>query len=428
MQHHESSFDHLLLDLGHGGDGFGESGWTWSQPHPIAELAPVGDLGEIETPHRYGILDVVHRPLEATVRFESGDRRPGHPFTHVVALVVPDQHAAEAGLTGRVFIPFGALEFVAELRAGGRIDDDGPDGFGVGIDDERGGGFGAIGKLHAPDRSERDRIADPVTDDHDRAMAGHVHLEITGGVATITNDNPEKHNAFDDDMDAQLFDALGELKERRDVRAIVWRGVGKSWSSGRDVASIGTNVTELTHHELMTRGHKGIQQIWDIEAPIIVAIQGWALGGSFQRALMCDIRIAAEGAKFMLPEVGHGVIPDTGGMGVLYEMCGHGVVSDLVLTGRRMEAEEALGHGIISRIVPPDQLDDTAHQMAEKIAASPTIAVKLARKVIGHLSRPQIRSSMDDEMIYQTFLNKSEDYAEFRAARAEDREPNYRGT
>lgn len=259
-------------------------------------------------------------------------------------------------------------------------------------------------------------------------MAGHVHLEVSGGVATITNDNPEKHNAFDDDMDAQLFAALGELKERGDVRAVVWRGVGKSWSSGRDVASIGTNVTELSHHELMSRGHKGIQQIWDIEAPIIVAIQGWALGGSFQRALMCDIRIAAEGAKFMLPEVGHGVIPDTGGMGVLYEMCGHGVVSDLVLTGRRMEAEEALGHGIVSRIVPADELDDTAQQMAAKIAASPTIAVKLARKVIGHLSRPQIRSSMDDEMIYQTFLNKSEDYAEFRAARVEEREPNYRGT
>ncbi len=259
-------------------------------------------------------------------------------------------------------------------------------------------------------------------------MAGHVHLEVSGGVATITNDNPEKHNAFDDDMDAQLFAALGELKERGDVRAVVWRGVGKSWSSGRDVASIGTNVTELSHHELMSRGHKGIQQIWDIEAPIIVAIQGWALGGSFQRALMCDIRIAAEGAKFMLPEVGHGVIPDTGGMGVLYEMCGHGVVSDMVLTGRRMEAEEALGHGIVSRIVPAGELDDTAQQMAEKIAASPTIAVKLARKVIGHLSRPQIRSSMDDEMIYQTFLNKSEDYSEFRAARAEEREPKYRGT
>ena len=259
-------------------------------------------------------------------------------------------------------------------------------------------------------------------------MAGQVHLEVNGLVATITNDNPDKHNAFDDDMDAQLFGIFDEIKQRNDIRAIVWRGVGKSWSSGRDVGSIGTNKTEFTHHELMTRGHKGIQQIWDIEAPIIVAIQGWALGGSFQRALMCDIRIAAEGAKFMLPEVGHGVIPDTGGVAVLYEMCGHGVVSDMVLTGRRMEAEEALRHGVISRIVAPEDLDETAQEMAHKIAGAPAIAVKLSRRVISHMSRPTVRASMDDELIYQTFLNKSEDFAEFKAARAEEREPNYRGS
>ncbi len=259
-------------------------------------------------------------------------------------------------------------------------------------------------------------------------MAGQVHLEVNGLVATITNDNPDKHNAFDDDMDAQLFGIFDEIKQRNDIRAIVWRGVGKSWSSGRDVGSIGTNKTDLTHHELMTRGHKGIQQIWEIEAPIIVAIQGWALGGSFQRALMCDIRIAAEGAKFMLPEVGHGVIPDTGGVAVLYEMCGHGVVSDMVLTGRRMEATEALRHGVISRIVAPEDLDETAQEMAHKIAGAPAVAVKLSRRVISHMSRPTIRASMDDELIYQTFLNKSEDFAEFKAARAEEREPNYRGS
>ena len=106
----------------------------------------------------------------------------------------------------------------------------------------------------------------------------------------------------------------------------------------------------------MSRGHRGILQIFEIEAPIIVPIQGWAIGGSFQRALLCDIRIAAEGARFMLPEVGHGVIPDTGGMGRLFQMCGHGVVSDLVLTGRPMSDEEALGHGIVSRIVPAEEL------------------------------------------------------------------------
>ena len=134
---------------------------------------------------------------------------------------------------------------------------------------------------------------------------------------------------------------------------MIWRGEGTAWSSGRDVSAIGTNVTELSHHELMTRGHRGILEVFELEAPIIVAFHGWAIGGSFQRALLCDIRIAAEGSRFMLPEVGHGVIPDTGGMGRLFEICGAGVVSDLVLTGRAMGAEEALGHGIISRIVPP---------------------------------------------------------------------------
>ncbi len=263
---------------------------------------------------------------------------------------------------------------------------------------------------------------------HGVAMAGQVHLEIDGHVAVITNDNADKHNAFDDDMDAQLFAVFGELVGRNDIRAVIWRGVGKSWSSGRDVGAIGTNISGMAHHDLMTRGHRGIQQIWELEAPIIVAIQGWALGGSFQRALMCDIRICTPDAQFMLPEVGHGVIPDTGGMGVLYQMCGHGLVSDMVLTGRRIDAEEARRHGIVSRIVEPEALDATAREMADKIAASPTVAVKLARRVISHLSRPDIRSSMDDELIYQTFLNKSDDYAEFRAARTEGRTPDYRGT
>ena len=255
-----------------------------------------------------------------------------------------------------------------------------------------------------------------------------VRLEIDGAIAVITNDNPDKHNAFDDPMDAALFDILAELKGRKDVRAVVWRGEGKSWSSGRDVGSIGTNNTDLTHHELMTRGIGGIQQLWDLEAPIIVAIHGWALGGSFQRALLCDVRIASEDARFMLPEGGHGVIPDTGGGAVLYEMCGHGLVSDMVLTGRRLSAEEALAHGIVSRVVPREELDATAMEMAAKIASSSAVAVKMARRVISHLARPAVRASMEDELIFQTFVNRSDDMAELRAARAEGREPQFRGS
>jgi enoyl-CoA hydratase/carnithine racemase len=259
-------------------------------------------------------------------------------------------------------------------------------------------------------------------------MSGHVSLEIDGKVATITNHNPDKHNAFDDDMDAQLFAALAELRQRPDVRVVIWQGEGKSFSSGRDVASIGTNLKPVSHHELMRGGHRGIQQLWDLDQPFIVACKGWVMGGSFQRALLCDIRIAAEGTRFRLPELTHGVIPDTGGMGVLYEMCGPGVVSDLVLTGRVMTAEEALSHGIISRIVPLDALEETVRETAESIAKAPAVTVKMAREVIRHLSLPQIRTSMQDELIYQTFINRSDDFAELKAAREEGRPPEFIGS
>jgi enoyl-CoA hydratase/carnithine racemase len=259
-------------------------------------------------------------------------------------------------------------------------------------------------------------------------MSSRVRLEIDGAIATITNDNPDKHNAFDDDMDAELFDILAELRTHPEVRAVIWRGEGKSFSSGRDVGSIGNLKVELSHHELMRRGHRGIQQLWELDAPVVVACKGWVMGGSFQRALLCDIRIAAEGARFRLPEVTYGVIPDTGGVGVLYEMCGHGLVSDMVLTGRVLSAEEALAHGIVSRIVAPDELDVVAREIAEQIAAAPAVTVKMAREVIRHLALPQIRTSMADEVIYQTFINKSDDIAELRAARAEERDPRYTGS
>jgi len=255
-----------------------------------------------------------------------------------------------------------------------------------------------------------------------------VRLDYEGPIAVITNNNAEKHNAFDDAMDERLFAILAELKANRDVRAVVWRGEGKSWSSGRDVSTIGAGDQRYTHHELMMRGHAGIQQVFDLNAPIIVAIQGWAIGGSFQRALICDIRIAAEGTRFMLPEVTHGVIPDTGGVSRLFQICGHGVVSDMVLTGRVMTAEEALTHGVVSRVVPREELDTTAMEMAAKIAASPAVTVKMARRVIRNLGHAEVLASMEYEMVYQTFINRSSDYAEFRAARAEGRPATYTGS
>jgi enoyl-CoA hydratase/carnithine racemase len=152
------------------------------------------------------------------------------------------------------------------------------------------------------------------------------------------------------------------------------------------------------------------------------------MGASFQRALLCDIRVAAEGARFMLPEVSHGVIPDTGGVARLFQICGHGVASDMVLTGRPMDATEAYAHGVVSRLVAPDQLDDVVMEMAHKIATAPAVTVKMARRVINHLGEPAVRAAMAEELIGQTFISRSDDMVERRAALAEGRDPIYTGS
>src|SRR6266851_3829419 len=100
----------------------------------------------------------------------------------------------------------------------------------------------------------------------------------------------------------------------------------------------------------------------------------------------------------------------------------------MVLTGRVLSAEEALTHGIVSRVVAFDEVEATAHEMAEQIAAAPAVTVKMAREVIRHLGVPPVRASMNEEMIYQTFINRSDDFAELRAAGAEERPPKYTGS
>jgi len=254
-----------------------------------------------------------------------------------------------------------------------------------------------------------------------------VRLDIDPPVAVITNAHPERHNAFDDAMDLALFDILDELTRRTDVRAVVWRGDGPSFSSGRDARALASPTTEIPHGELMRRGHQGIQKLFSLEAPVIVALKGWVIGGSFQRALLCDIRIAAPSARFRLPELSYGVIPDTGGAAVLYQIAGHGLVSDMVLTGRVLDAGEALAHGIVSRLVDESALDAEALAIARSIAELPFATVRMARHVIRRLALPPIRASMEDEMIGQTWVRKSDDLAELARARREHRPPRFVG-
>jgi enoyl-CoA hydratase/carnithine racemase len=254
-----------------------------------------------------------------------------------------------------------------------------------------------------------------------------ITLEFDGPVAIMSNNRPDKHNAANNEMDARLWEVLGELHEREGVRAIVWRGNGKSFSSGRDLTELGVREADVSDLEFIERGHHGTQQFFSIPAPIVVALKGWVIGGSFERALLCDLRIAGESARMRLPEVIHGVVPDSGGTARLVQMAGHGLAADLALTGRVMDAAEALRHGVVSRVVPDDELDETALEVAHAIAKAPAFTVKMFRRTLARLVNPAVQASIQEEALTQSMVFASWDYREMKAARAEQREPKYRG-
>jgi enoyl-CoA hydratase/carnithine racemase len=254
-----------------------------------------------------------------------------------------------------------------------------------------------------------------------------VLLEVKGGVAVISLNRPDKHNVVGDAVDALFFRYLDLLRTDRDVRAVVWRGNGPSFSLGRDLGELGTNG----HHngagefELLERGMWGTRLIYEFPVPIVCALKGWAMGTMFERALLCDIRIAGESAKMALPGVDHGVIPDSAGLAKLFEIGGSALALDLALTGRRIDAAEALRLGLVSQVVPDDDLDEVALELAHRIAARSPLVVRLLRENVQALAAAGVRDTLGRELVGQAMVLASQDYREHRLAKAEDREPRY---
>jgi enoyl-CoA hydratase/carnithine racemase len=228
-----------------------------------------------------------------------------------------------------------------------------------------------------------------------------VTLRYEGPVAIVTFNRPHKHNAVNNAMENRFFSILTELHERRDIRAGILRGEGRSFSSGRDTSEIGVREQGKTHLELIEEGHAKTRQILSMPFPLIAALKGWVIGASFERALLCDLRVAADDARMTLPEVKLGMVPDSGGVSRLSQLAGPSVAADMSLTGRTMTAAEALVLGIVSKVVSHDELDGVAMEMAQTIAAAPPFAVRMARQVLSSLTAPSVIESMRQEMLIQ---------------------------
>ena len=255
-----------------------------------------------------------------------------------------------------------------------------------------------------------------------------VLLEVKGGVAVISLNLPDKHNVTGDAVDALFFRYLDLLRTDRDVRVVVWRGNGPSFSVGRDLNDRnghGNGHGSANDLELLERSAWGTRLIYEFPVPIVCALKGWTLGTMFERALLADIRVAGESAKMALPGIDHGVIPDSAGLAKLFEVGGSGLALDLALTGRRIEADEALRLGLVSQVVPDEELDEVVLELAQSIAERPPLVVRFLRENVHALAADGVRGTLGRELVGQALVLGSHDFREHRLARAEDREPRY---
>jgi enoyl-CoA hydratase/carnithine racemase len=250
-------------------------------------------------------------------------------------------------------------------------------------------------------------------------------VDIEDRVAFITLDRPEVRNAINAQVQADLRAALGELRSDDAVGVVVITGAGdKAFAAGADIG-------QLQHYDLHTGLASSMQRLYDeVEAfdkPTIAAVNGYALGGGCELAMACDLRIAAPSARFGLPETNLSVLPGAGGTQRLSRLVGVGLAIDLVLTGRMLDADEALAAGLVTRVAQPDQLLATAREVASAILAKGPLAVRLATLVIRTGMDADRRTGLVVEQLAQSLLYTTDDKREGAEAFLARRAPEWSG-
>lgn len=204
-----------------------------------------------------------------------------------------------------------------------------------------------------------------------------VLVERDGACAIITLNRPDVRNALNLEMVRELSDVLTELESDSTVGAIILTGAGdKAFVAGADIEEL---KARDALGSLAAINARLFRQIETFPAPVIAAIRGFALGGGCEMALACDLRVCGTSAKFGQPEVGLGIIPAAGGTQRLPRLIGLSHAKDLVLTGRIIDADEALRMGLVNRVAPDDQVQDAARTLAQTILEKGALAVRMAK-------------------------------------------------
>jgi len=247
------------------------------------------------------------------------------------------------------------------------------------------------------------------------------------GIARITVNRPDKLNALNATVIAELDRAVGEIVARDDVKGVILTGAGpKAFVAGADISEI-AGQDAMSGKARAQAGQAMMRRLERCGKPVVAAVNGFALGGGCELAMACHIRIAGEGAKFGQPEVKLGIGPGYGGTVRLPRLVGRGRALELLLTGGMIDAQEAWRIGLVNRVVPADRLLAEAEELLRTILANGPLAVRIVLEAVD----AALEMGLDDALLLEAnhfgFLSSSADMKEGTAAFLEKRKAAFQG-